>query len=125
MISKIDNITTLTTKANLTTKNIIKKATLPVAGLTGLSILNGASGGPAWQFNEVTPIGVEIAEAKDSVDNGIIESLAYKLKKSAEMMELPENIAELKANIGEHLEQVHNHLENWGDDVISTLSEIL
>lgn len=125
MISKINNITTLVTKANLPTKNIIKKAALPVAGLTGLSILNGASGGPAWQFNEVPPIGVEIAEAKDSVDNGIIESLAYKLKKSAEIMELPEKFAELKASIGEHLEQAHNHLESWGEDVINTLSEVL
>ena len=125
MISKINNITTLATKANLPTKNIIKKAALPVAGVAGLSILNGASGGPAWQFNEVPPIGVEIADVKGSVDDGIIESLAYKLKKSAEIMELPEKFAELKASVGEHLEQAYNHLESWGEDVINTLSEVL
>ena len=125
MISKINNVTSIATKTSLQTKNILKKASLPIAGLTGLSLLKGASGGPAWQFNEVPPIGVDIVEAKDSIDNGIIESLAYKIQHSAEIMELPEKFAELKVSIGEHLEQANEHLENWGDSVIETLSEIL
>lgn len=125
MISKINNITSLAARANLPTKNIIKKAALPVAGLAGLSILNGASGGPAWQFNEVPPIGVEIADVKGSVDDGIIESLTYKVKHSAEILGIPEKLADLKESVADHLDVLHDHLANWGESIIESTIDTL
>ena len=97
-----------------------------IAGVSGLKVLSGASGGPSYQFDEVPPIGIDIKDYHDSVvDNNVFEITMGTFHRTADYLHIPEKVSDVKESISDHLDNIREHLENWGSEVIEVLSNTL
>ena len=124
MIPKISSIVKPTVMSKVSHNNVAKKVMYPVAGLTGLSILPGSCAGP-----DVPPPGYNIIRTKDSIDDGMFESLVDKLKRTANLaledtpLETP--LKEFVAHAGDTCEHVIEGLKDFGQSIIESCSEQL
>ena len=126
-MTKIGAVNSIIKKTNLVkTRDLTKKVALPIAGLTGISLLKGASGGPSWQFEGVKPRGdINLIDHKDSIDNTLFESLQGRIEFLADetgLTDLLESTGDELHNFGE---LIHDGLADWQETIVETLSEIL
>ncbi len=106
-------------------KSAAKKTAASIAGVTGLAVLSGASGGSADQFASVPPIGVEIHHTPNVVDDGLIEALKYDLTQTFDIMGIPDTVEAVKEVAAERLERIKDGIAAWGDQVVDAVSDVL
>ena len=99
-------------------KQVAKKAVLPtIAGITGLSVLSGASGGPTWQFESTPPRGVEIGSEMGNIADGPLETISKKLDFIVENAGISDEIEAAKDFVSDKAENVKDFLEKWGEAI--------
>ncbi len=107
-------------------KQIVKKAILPtIAGVTGLSVLSGASGGPTWQFESVPPKGVEIGTEMGSVDDGLLETLSKKMDFLVENVGLTDEVDAVKDFVSNSADNAKDFLQEWGEAIADAIDTCL
>ena len=106
----------------VTNKQVAKKAVLPtVAGVTGLSVLSGASGGPSWQFEGVRPREGEVRHCLGSVDDGPLETIAKKIDYMLDHAGLSDEVDAVKEFVGDSVDGIKEFFEKWGEAIADTV----
>ena len=126
-MTKIGTINGIMRKPNLVkTSNFVKKVALPIAGLTGLSLLRGASGGPTWQFEGVKPRGdVKLIEHMDSVDNTLFESIKGRVDYIGDETGLADLVEQAGDKLQDFGDAIADGLSDWSEAVVKIMSETL
>ena len=119
-MTKINPINVLTKNTQIN-RNLIKKVALPIAGITGLSVLNGA---PGSNFNEVEPRGYNLIQHKGSVDDGILETLTDKFQMVGEEFGITEKIETASDAIETGFEKFKTFIEEWGEQLADRLPDL-
>lgn len=123
---KINGVTGLSKVVKPIANNRAAKVVpVAIAGVTGVSVLSGASGGPAWQFESTPPKGVEIGESIGSIDDGVLETLSKKIGYCADLTGVSDKLDDIKEVIGEKAEAVKEGLEDWAKEVVEVLSDFI